>query len=164
MLRALAILVVLTLAACAPEADPASPVLAEPAADASPAVGSVVATDEAFADFFARFQADTAFQRTRLADGFTSSYFDTDGMEPTRVEERTYTPQPLAWTGPESVRTSFATDDAGGGSDTPEGVDPAAEAVEYRLQGTDNGVSLHYRFVRGADGLWRLAAVDDHSM
>ncbi len=122
--------------------------------------GDRAARTEAFAAFFDVFRDDTTFQRTRVAPTFVAS--SPNPMGDGTVEGRTFIPHTMTFEGGESVQTSFVAGDARhvSAADVPAG----AQAVEFRLDGTDNGISVGYRFERGADGRWRLARITDASM
>lgn len=114
---------------------------------------------ESFADFFAVFRDDTTFQRTRVAAGFVAS--SPNPMGDGEVQGRTYLPHPLRFDGGESIRESFV---AGGASHASAAAVPSgARAVEFRLDGTDNGIAIGYRFARDAEGRWQLARITDAS-
>jgi|GEM_PF-5827892 len=186
----LALSAVLLLAACSLERPPDDAVTAEGEAvvstDASSLPGAVRAGDstgarapggtpvtdpragrsegsvgpESFAGFFDVFRDDTTFQRTRIAPSFVAS--SPNPMGDGTVEGRTYIPHALRFDGGESIRESFVV----GGTSLASAADvPAgARTVEFRLDGTDNGIAIGYRFARDADGRWRLAGLDDASM
>lgn len=163
MLRLLLLVGALSLVACAPD----TATLNAPAAPAPAAVAVAdPAASESFAAFFERFRTDLDFQRERLTDDYAYRALEETADGFGLVEQPgPFEPSPLDWAGGESVRTTFTTEysDAGVTEDAAS-VDPAAVSVEYQITGTDNGVSISYRFVRGDDGLWRLAEIQDSSM
>lgn len=127
-----------------------------------PRIGRISGADgpESFAAFFDVFRDDTTFQRTRIAPSFVAS--SPNPMGDGTVEGRAYLPHSLRFDGGESIRESFV---AGGTSHASAADVPAgARAVEFRLDGTDNGIAVGYRFERDAEGHWRLARIDDASM
>jgi hypothetical protein len=162
-LSALALLV-LTAAACAPEpsdtgpgAPSEAPVRADTVFEEAPGEAPGV---ESFADFFARFRADTAFQRTRLAEPVRyRTLVEDDAMEMVEQESDLdhWAAQPLVWDGVERVVERF------NGQSAPGNVDPDADRVDYAIEGLDNGVNVTYSFERrGAQ--WMLVRLSDLSM
>jgi len=120
-----------------------------------------------FGAFFNRFQTDSAFQVSRVANPLTLRYLDTS------VEERidtVITEMPIVTeeidTAEWKYRKLGVREDVRGsfnGHSDPAAVSAYADTVVFHLAGTDNGVNLRYEFAR-RDGEWLLVGILDESL
>jgi hypothetical protein len=121
-----------------------------------------------FAEFFNRFQTDSTFQGSRVANPLKYRYLDTAATE--ERKDTVITEMPIVteeidtaeWkyrrlSVRENVRESF------NGHSDPTAVSADADTVVFHLAGTDNGVNLRYEFAR-RDGEWHLVGILDESL